>query len=348
VNRNPDSTPGSGPPPPPASRLQEDVVALLRDRLPAGDFDPAVLEACLMRYECGGYVHAAWTRGGRASRLPAVWAAALARAHHRTVVDNLVALAQFRSLGAHLHDEHIPFILLKGASYLVDLHDDPGARMLTDIDLLIRREDAGRIARRLRQAGYEGRFEFHWHLGLPLRMKVDQGPIWEAATDIRLEGVACRRLSTEHALLYHVGHLADHYFGPSLKWTIDLREMLRRWKPDPDRLLACSARWRVRMALYVALLHVDKLFPGEAPAGLLDRLAPGALRRHLLERSYSTQPAEMMVLDRNGRGRFAIRPLLVDRPLDALALGLRIALRPLNPIVEAATRRATPPWEWSI
>src|SRR5262249_44121069 len=157
---------------------------------------------------------------------------------------NLEALAEFRLVGRLLVEENLPFVLMKGGAYLINLYDDPGERMLTDIDLFIRREDVRRLARRLRGAGDEAGmgdgefrrfevaskreggccFEFHWWLGRPLRTRLPQEAIWQRAVPDMLEGVACRRLATEDAILYHVAHQAEHCFGPSLKWSIDLRE----------------------------------------------------------------------------------------------------------------------------
>ena len=354
---------------PPEASIQRAVVSLLRGEIPAADFAVETLEPCLRRYECGGYLHRLWTLEGRIGELPHGWGTAIARAHRKTVVDNLAALAEFRAVGRHLAQGGVPFILLKGASYLIDLYDDPSARMLTDIDLLVQPKDVGRIARQLAVAGYRGdlgidypeyrrfemlrrgkaacRFEFHWWLGLPFRLRIDQRELWEASSGCSLEGIKCRRLAEEDALLYHVAHQADHYFGPTLKWVIDLREMLRRWRLDPDRLVARSAAWRVRAALYISLLHVEKLFPGQVPGNLLRRLEPGALRKSLVSRFLSSDPVEMIDVARDNRTRYALRPLLIDRPTDALGLSLQVLLRPAVAALKRLSGRARPPWEWS-
>jgi len=357
---------GSRKPIPPS--LQTAIVSLLRGESPSGDFSPEMVAACLKRYECGGYLHKQWAGADRRGTLPPVWAEALRSAHRKTVIDNLSALASFRSVSKYLDEEKVEFIVLKGASYLGDLYDDdPGARPLTDIDLLIRPADAGRAARRLVQEGYTGivgahypeeqrcemlhpgpsgcRFEFHWRLGLPRRMKIDQDEIWRSTDRFTLENASVRRLRHDDALLYHVGHLADHYFGHSLKWIIDLREMLLRWPLDPDRLALKSARWGVRTALHVSLLHLRKLFPGEVPAGFSQNLEIGAIRRSLLAAFLSDEPAEMTGIEAESRRRFFVRPLLIDRFTDAFFLALRVALRPATNLLDRALARDRPPWD---
>jgi len=146
-----------------------------------------------------------------------MWAEALERAHRKTSIDNLSALGGLRALGRCLQEERIPFILLKGASYLTDLYDDPGERVITDIDLLLRKEDVDRAASRLARDGFRReipddfpyyrrfeisppwdnacRFEIHWRLGLPVLVRLDPASLWESSLDCSLEGVACRRLA---------------------------------------------------------------------------------------------------------------------------------------------------------
>jgi len=326
-------------------------------------------EDILRRYECGGYLFDLWTRSGRLSSLPPEWIEALRRAHRKTLVDNLTSLAVFRRIGGLLASEGIPIVPLKGAAYLLDLYRDPGVRSMTDLDFLVRRSDAGRLARRLMREGLigevgrhfpedrrfemvvpgtsHGRLEFHWFLGLPRRARVDQEDIWRRSRPAVLEGVPCRRLAVEDALLYHVIHAGDSYFGPTLKWTIDLREMLRTWSPDPGVLLERSAAWRCRSALHLSLRHLAKLFPGEAPADLLAATRPGPLRG-LLQRWYlSSDPLSLLNVSGGSLSRLPMRCLLIDSPLDAVLLTVRVLARPVSRPIVRTLGGAAPPWEWS-
>lgn len=353
---------------PPSPSFSAALLALLRGESPRHDFPPALVVTGLRRYDCGGYLQALWARDGRIGALPEGWAAGIAAVHRKTAIDNLVALAEFRMVGRILREASIPFVLLKGAAYLVDLYDDPGQRALTDIDLLIRRADAGRVARRLAATGYRGvigidypenrrfemssrgetavGFEFHWSLGLPHRFRVDADEVWRRAGRAVLEGVPCLRASPEDALLYHVAHLADHYFGPSLKWIVDLRLMFRSWPIDPEALADRSAAWRVRTALYLALRHLDRVFPGEAPAGLMERVAPGSWRRSLLLGRFSADPLELFSLTPDSTSRYPLRGLMIDRIRDAFLLAVGVVLRPMTRPLARALGRAHPPWEW--
>lgn len=346
-------------------RLRGDIGLLLRGESPETDPHPDSADACLNEYECGGYLFRAWSQAGRLRSLPAAWCGALARAHRKTVVDNLEALAEFRVIGRHLTEEGIPFLVIKGGAYLVDLYSDVGERRLTDIDILVHRGDVPRLARRLASAGYRSlvgdlefrrfevgasgggrcRFEFHWWLGLSLRVRIDQVGLWERSSRAVLEDVSFLRLSPEDALLYHVAHQADHYFGPSLKWTIDLREMLRRWPLDLDGLARRASAWRVRTALHLALSHVEKLFPGAAPIPLMQAMAPSRLRRRCLRPYVATDPLLLLSVSNGAASRYTLRCLLIDRPLDVLGSAVRVLLRPVAFRLGLGSR-TDEPWAW--
>jgi putative nucleotidyltransferase-like protein len=352
--------------------LQRALLALLRGAHPgAGAPSSERVEALLGRYECGGYLHRQWAGAGRLASLPSVWSEALAKAHRKTALDNLAALGEFRAVGRILERAAIPFVLLKGASYLTNLYDDPAARALTDIDLLVHPADAGRVARLMTAAGYEGvgyeyesrfrrfevrrggegacGFEFHWRIGLPARFRVEQDEIWRRATPCALEELPALRLADEHALLYHVAHLADHYFGPPLKWIVDLREMQRRWRLDARELWAQSVRWRVRTPLQLARMHLEKIFPEEPVPHAILPVPLGKARRRAMRRYLSREP--LALLDVPGQRtieRYVLRLLLVDRLVDAASVAAEGILRPLVLPVARALGHERPPWEWPI
>ncbi|HYV18297.1 MAG TPA: nucleotidyltransferase family protein [Verrucomicrobiae bacterium] len=351
----------------PEVSLQAQVLNALRGVAPSSGVAEADAERALRHYECGGYLHALWRGLGRP--LPEPWGRAAAGLHRRTVVDSLSALGQLRELSLILAAERIDFLVLKGAAYLADLYPDVGARALVDVDLLVRPEATSAIARKLVSLGFEGavgehypedeRFEmgrrghasdcwleFHWRLGVEGRMRLDQDALWSTSDPFSIDGVSYRRLGIHEAIVYHAGHAADHYFGPGLKWTIDLREMLRTWRPSPERLVRLADAWGLRVALHLALVQVDRIFPGEVPAALLQGTAPGPVRRLGLSLLRSEEPAELLRGGGRGQARWLVRPLLIDAMGDVLAVSARVLRRPL---VRAWRRhvsgQAPAPWE---
>ncbi len=341
------------------------VLALLRGQVPRDETSPETAFASLRQLECGGYLRDLWKRAGRFDSLPRGWAEALERAHRKTALDTLAALADFRAIGRIFDHGRIPFVLLKGSSYLFDLYNDPGQRPLTDIDLLIRPSDVLQIYRRLKGAGYttlqwddeyrrfevvapgQGRcsFEVHWWLGLTER-DIDQEEVWTRSRAAVLEEIPCRRLAPEDALLYHVAHQADHFFAPSLKWAIDLRLIFRHWPLDPESIVARASDWGVRTALCLAIRYNEKLFPGEVPAALKGRLDLGPLRRWLVGPFLDPGPLRIMKVGNGRLARYSAACLLLDRPGDVFK-GLRRALkRPFLRLFARNREDGAPPPLW--
>ncbi len=351
----------------PSPNLQRAVLDLLHDRIPPVDFSKTEIEGCLRRYECGGWIRGRWASAGRLDHLPEQWRQPLDRLHRRMRIDNLAALAEFRRLGRLLRDEGIPILLLKGADYLTDLYEDPAARFLTDIDILVRPEDVGRMARMLRGHGYQAdlgenypehrrfemwrpteghcRFEIHWQLGIKSRVRIDQRAIWERARVCKLEDVTCHRLGDVDDALYHVFHQASHYYGPTIKWVLDLRLMFMHRELSEDRLFACSAGWKVRTALHIALIHLERIFPGTVSTEFVSELRPGRVRRDALQSRLLDEPIEIMRGRTEDSARYALRFLLTDRSTDGIALMIKALARPIVRPIQRLLGAARPPWE---
>ena len=353
----------------PSDALQKALVLALRGESPPDEFDSGQVAQALERYECGGYLNTVW--GSRSERrLPPSWRGEVERAHRKTLIDNLAALSQFHVVAEEMEKAGARYILLKGAHYLAELYDDLGARPMTDIDLLIRPGDVRGLARRLAAAGFEGdtgwnypeyrrfemwrpgpaacRFEFHWDLTLPGRLAAHGEDAWRVAPPVSLDGVSCLALPRDLALVNHVSHLADHYFGPTLKWVLDLRQMLRRWYPEPGSLVDLARRGGIGTALYLALRHLCMLFPGEVSPEILGSLAPRGLRRVGVGRFLTGQAVEIVDLEERGWRRSLFRLLMADDPADLARLAARVPARPALYLWYRLSGAAREPWGESL
>jgi hypothetical protein len=344
--------------------LQDDLVRVLRGETPRGIHAEGAIDAALRRYECGGWLHG--RSRGEGTALEDAWGRAAAAAHRRTLAESLAALGRIAEVGALLREHGMEAILMKGAGYLAALYPDPGMRSLTDVDLLLSEENARRLGRLLAARGFHGRVgpsfpederfemfradrelsprvEIHWRLGVAGRTSIDQAAIWRAARPIQMEGERFLLLSPEDAILYHAWHASDHYFGHSLKWALDLREMLRRLAPEPAVLLKRAALWRVRVALHLALVQLEELLPGSVPEALLSGTRPGGARLAALRPFRGRGGLEFLRFGSGDRGRMLLRPLLIDSPKDALAAAMRVVSRPGPP---RTRRRSSEPLPW--
>src|SRR5262249_53952131 len=136
------------------------------------------------------------------------------------------------------------------------------------------------------------------------------------------DGLAVRRLSPAHEFVYLALHFASHYFGVTLKWLVDLRELLRVEPLAPAEGAATAARWRGAAGRHFRAPCPERVYGDALPLGGF--LAP--LRRpvrDLLIRPFlSDDPLLLVRPYPRGPRRLLMGLLFVDRPADMIRLGL--------------------------
>ncbi len=317
--------------------LREDERAA-REALASGA-DPAAVAAICVRHGIAGYVAALWPGPGRGAILPPALREPLAAARRKIAMDNTLLYARARPILERLHARGIDTIVLKGPALIGRVYDDAGARLLSDLDLLVPAPRAAEAIETLqvlglaevlcdqrsaRRLGYEAAgpgalpVEIHWDLSQRHRFQADLAGLWERSVPFELEGIPARRLGREDEFLYLALHHAAHYFGVTLKWVVDLRELLRRDPPDAGVLDRRASLWHGRAALGAAGLYLKKIYPA---LGVPQLPAPGPLRARLLEAFRSPSPIELVTPLRRGASRLALGLLFVDRARDMARLG---------------------------
>jgi hypothetical protein len=140
--------------------------------------------------------------------------------------------------------------------------------------------------------------------------------VWERAIKIPVGGQTTLGLCPEDLLLYLAVHLGVHHGLTGLLWYWDLARLLAGWadRLDWDTVVTRASRWRVRTALYFALLGCEMLFGASAPPAVMSRLEArgpraAALRWLVLHR----EPERLERLEH------LIALLLVDRGRDLAA-----------------------------
>jgi hypothetical protein len=276
---------------------------------------------------------------------------------HRYLVDGTAShLILSRELGRLLEAferEEVPVIPLKGPALAEAVYPHPALRPCTDLDLLVTRESLHRVDDLLQRLGYrrladahsfrfdlaydratlyEGtggvHVDLHWGLLSDPRYSWDEREgltVWDRAVPIRVADRDALGLCPEDLVLYLAVHLAVHHGLAGLLWYWDLALILGRWegKLDWDALSARASRWRVRSALYFALMELEVLFGASAPAAVMARIEPrgprvavmGWLLRH-------RAPQQRRALEH------LIALLLVDRGRDLLGTLRHLLLPP--------------------
>ena len=242
------------------------------------------------------------------AKAPAAVPLAVREQLKRRLADGIAGqLIRSRELGQLLkrfESERIPVIPLKGPALAETLYPDPALRPCTDLDLLIRREHLDSVDNLLLGLGYRRladahSFQFdiafdratlyeapsgihvdlHWGLVSDPRYSWDEREglaVWDRAVRVRVAGQEALGLCPEDLLLYLAVHLAVHHALVGLLWYYDLYLVIERWADtlDWEALIARASRWRVRAALYWALLELEMLFGTRAPAQVMARIEP--------------------------------------------------------------------------
>ena len=204
--------------------------------------------------------------------------------------------------------EKVPVIPLKGPALGETLYAHPALRPCSDLDLLVRRESVRQVDDLLQRLGYrrladahtfrfdltydratlyEGptgvHVDLHWGLLSEPRYSWDEREglaVWGRAVRIRVSGEEAFGLCPEDLFLYLAAHLAVHHSLAGLLWYYDLYLVLERWGDtlNWEALITRASRWRVRAALYFALLELERLFGARVPAAVMARIRPRSPR----------------------------------------------------------------------
>ena len=204
-------------------------------------------------------------------------------------------------------------ILLKGADLRLRVYEDPATRPMSDLDLLLSREEAARaqavflkLGYRLcghgesrsglrQQYGHELEFlppdakvllvDLHWEIrGAACVHSLAYEPLRAQAVPWRYREIPVHLLAPEHALL----HICLHTFSEaeiSLKAVLDLALVLTRLPLSWDRFRDEVYRFRCQLPVAAILGKMATLGPGLVPADLLKELAryrPSAQERLIL------------------------------------------------------------------
>lgn len=212
---------------------------------------------------------------------------------------------EVRQISKALATEGVAFILLKGAAYIIgDLSPAPG-RMLSDIDIMVPRDQLLQAERALFQHGwlstkmnaYDQRYYRQWmhelppmqHLGrgtsldvhhtiLPptTHAKLDAKKLWQQATEAKnIDGVFV--LGHADMVLHSAAHLFhEGEWGSGLRDLVDLHALLGEFSKDPDFWDALSDRGielHLERPLYYAARYCRIVLDTHVPETVFERIS---------------------------------------------------------------------------
>jgi hypothetical protein len=265
----------------------------------------------------GPLLHGALVGRDLPEELRSVLLPELERRRRRSRVDNLLLLDRFGRLADLLDEAGTPFIVLKGASLIPLIYKAAEERPMTDVDLLIARDNWPRTRTAVVESGryklpsaereriysrYHAKveistretpsceFEFHWNLEIEGRTALEPGRLMARAVPVELEGRRCRRLEDTDLALHLALHAAHHATAPRLIWIHDLALLAREGLVDWALLHQRAADAQLLVILQYALSYLEKAYPGTVPRELLADLPRGRLRGWLFSRVQTANP----------------------------------------------------------
>jgi hypothetical protein len=185
---------------------------------------------------------------------------------------NQVLIAVVRPVLNELNRSNTSFVLLKGIAFVASIPDQLPMRAMTDIDLLVHREDANSAMEILGKTGwrpYYGRAEFvsqelidrvincdfqsgphghldlHWHVNERNRWAKADAALWDRRIPVQLAGVQCYAPCLEDQVLRAFVHGVMWNGVGTIRWVTDSAIILRYANKNFDWfyfLAQCQAR----------------------------------------------------------------------------------------------------------
>jgi hypothetical protein len=317
----------------------------------------SITPVILARPELGPLAHAVLSRDGRLDALPLEVRTAARTEYFASLARATVLQSRLGPILDAAAAERVELLPIKGAVFSTTLYADlPGARPLSDLDLVVRPRDLERAARLLESLGYErlyaprARFEpehghdvafrghgahveLHYKLHHELAIDPAVDTLFDRAIEIELVGARRRVPAWDDHLCLVAVHAATHALADTPIWIFDLALILERAPAALDGAEAEAAQRRVSAAFWAALETAHRQLPSMIPSPQTQPRA-ARTRARLLDRllgveRLATRPSQLTSL--------AVRAVLTDDLRDALKELRRKAKLRLVEIFETRT-----------
>lgn len=236
---------------------------------------------------------------------------ALKEEYMRTWCDNQFLFESAASIVRSFSTAGIETMLLKGAALASHLYGDSGLRPMSDVDILVRPENAVAAIKLLGESGwttnyrspealipYEqavefrdgrgGRCDLHWRVLLDGRQDVGDEDFWEASVVTEIEGAPTRAFNPTDQLLHVCVHGAEWNDMPPVRWVADAAMIIRAAESEIDweRLIEQTRKRRLMLPMKETLGYLRDLLGDVVPDDVLRafRSVPATLAERALYR----------------------------------------------------------------
>lgn len=231
--------------------------------------------------------------------LPGDMADELKQEHLKQALRNIRLYQELSRLLLLLQEKNIAVIVLKGAYLAEAVYDNIGLRSMSDVDLLVKKDDLLRVEQELLALGgvpedcnrviaqdkfHFGykllksglRVEIHWALNSSYPLQIDVEGLWSRAQPVTLAQAPAWALSPEDLLLHLCLHTAIHAYDMRVRMLCDIGEVVRRNGAGLDwqGIGARARQWGILRAAYVILRLAQELLEAAVPADWLASVQP--------------------------------------------------------------------------
>lgn len=273
--------------------------------------------ASASRHDVAPLLYRSLTNISKSQSIPQEVMDRLRTAYRDNLARNMYLYAELGRILEALHNKDVRVIFLKGAALAKTVYGDIGLRPMSDIDILVRREDLSKAVELLFQMGYglcnnqeaqsqninikelintysrhvpalshpQGiqKLDIHWTI--PDSPCTIAG-LWERAKTIKIDKTGVLVLSLEDLLLHLSLHTSVHhkFHDHGLKQLYDIAITMNRYhnEIDWDQLRLRAYEWRTEKYLYLTLHLSREILGANVPERILSALKPKAFNEKLL------------------------------------------------------------------
>lgn len=196
-----------------------------------------------------------------------------------------------------LKENNIPTIVLKGAALAELIYRDIALRPMSDVDIIVRAEDAWRIDEVLEPLGYESdaisKHHVKWlpHIVKSKFLEIDINPVifelpkldpWVNAKRVKISGDEVFILGPEDFILHILLHLDRHHIEDgccNLIWWFDIKRLLENYSVEInwDYIIQVAREHQVESSVKRVFDAIDRWFGVSVPADVLSQLKSSGL-----------------------------------------------------------------------
>ena len=270
-------------------------------------------------------------------------------ANIQTIACHLLYQHHLSILFTNLKQNNIPFIILKGWSFIPDLYQDPADRPFSDVDILIHPKDFQAVTNVMAELGYTVKpsvlagfepapphipleitfshpagihIDLHTHI-LTLAwwqpaFSIDLHHIWQTAQPYQdSTGLQLQRLSPEVTFLHLCLHLWNHEpFNSRFHTYTDLVLLLRKYSHlmDWDHILQLTTDWHMQNLVFWVSQVLQRDFHTTLPIHINPKSLSPSIHYKFIQSKYtqSLMSKSSILNPTNWFSAFLLRLALID------------------------------------